>query len=100
MRPGPRILPAPRAAAEPAAAHGLQRWQQGYDLQEVTRELGALNEGVISALNRHAKLEPVLSQEAISQAHALWASLFGAAIEGSVTQYFALQQQEALGQVS
>jgi hypothetical protein len=27
-------------AAAPAAAHGLQRWQQGYDLRELTRELG------------------------------------------------------------
>jgi len=26
-----------------AAAHGLHRWQQGFDLAEVTRELGRLN---------------------------------------------------------
>jgi signal transduction histidine kinase len=96
---GPADPAGSEAAAAPAAAHGLQRWQQGYDLQEVTRELGALNECVILALNRYAQLEAALSAEAIARAHALWASLFGAAIEGSVTQYFALQQQEALGQV-
>lgn len=96
---GPQDPAVSEAAAEPAAAHGLQRWHQGYDLQEVTRELDALNQCVILALNRHAKLDPALSQEAIAHAHALWAGLFGASIEGSVTQYFALQQQEALGHV-
>jgi signal transduction histidine kinase len=96
---GPADPAGSEAAAAPAAAHGLQRWQQGYDLQEVTRELGALNECVISALNRYARLEPALSQEAVAHAHALWASLFGASIEGSVTQYFGLQQQEAVGHV-
>ena len=35
------------AAEEPAAAHGLQRWQQGYDLREVIRELGQFNRCVI-----------------------------------------------------
>src|SRR5579863_4710987 len=44
----------------PAAAHGLQRWQQGYDLREVTRELGKLNEIVVSELEayRFADLGP------------------------------------------
>src|SRR5450432_618385 len=36
------------AGQESAAAHGLQRWQQGYDLREVTRELGKLNESVVA----------------------------------------------------
>ena len=30
-----------------AAAHGLHRWQQGFDLSEVSRELGRLNECVV-----------------------------------------------------
>src|ERR1700722_14190786 len=38
------------AAHGSAAAHGLQRWQQGYDLREVTRELVTLNECVVSEL--------------------------------------------------
>jgi hypothetical protein len=33
-----------------AAAHGLQRWEQGYGLREVTRELGKLNECVVAEL--------------------------------------------------
>src|ERR1700739_4471619 len=35
--------PVEPAAVEPAAAHALLRWQQGYDLREVIRELGQLN---------------------------------------------------------
>jgi signal transduction histidine kinase len=81
----------------PAAAHGLERWQQGYDLREVTRELGALSKCVILQLDRYAKIERRLSPDAMSHARELWASLCGTAIEESVAQYFALQQQEATG---
>ena len=36
-RPDPGVLQDQEASA---AAHGLHRWQQGYDLQEVARESG------------------------------------------------------------
>ena len=39
-------------ASQDAAAHGLHRWQQGYDLREVTRELGRLNECMVVELKR------------------------------------------------
>ena len=39
---------------EDAAAHGLHRWQQGFDLSELSRELGRLNECVVAALDRCA----------------------------------------------
>ena len=77
-----------------AAAHGLQRWQQGYDLREVTRELGKLNEIVVSELESAAT-----NADALSDARRLWASLCGTGIEESVGQYFKLQQQEAAGHV-
>ena len=78
-----------------AAAHGLQRWQQGYDLREVTRELGKLNEIVVSEL----EAAPATNADALSDARRLWASLCGTGIEESVGQYFKLQQQEAVGHV-
>ena len=84
-------------AAAPAAAHGLERWRQGYDLREVTRELGALNKCVVLALDRCAKAEHRVSQGVMSHARTMWATLHGTAIEVSVTQYFALQQREAAG---
>ena len=38
-----------------AAAHGLHRWQQGFNLEEVTRELGRLNECVVLELEDCAR---------------------------------------------
>jgi signal transduction histidine kinase len=87
------------AGQEPAAAHGLQRWLQGYDLREVTRELGKLNGCVIFELDMYAKANPEVSAEAFMRARQAWATLCCSAIEESVNQYFSLQQQEAEGQV-
>ncbi len=82
-----------------AAAHGLQRWQQGYDLPEVTRELGNLNQCVVSELEGYVRQNPNVSHEAMAAARQIWAALCSTGIEESVRQYFQLQQQEALGHV-
>jgi signal transduction histidine kinase len=82
------------------AAHGLQRWQQGYNLREVTRELGKLNECVTLELDRYTKAHPQLSIEALTQVRQVWTNLCSRDIEESVSQYFALQQREAAGHVS
>jgi signal transduction histidine kinase len=87
------------AAHKYAAAHGLQRWQQGYDLREVTRELGKLNETVVSELDRYTIANPLSSHAAIACARRVWAALCSTGIEESVGQYFHLQQQEAAGHV-
>jgi signal transduction histidine kinase len=76
-----------------AAAHGLQRWQQGYDLREVTRELGKLNEIVVDELETFS----FSTHETAAKARRLWASLCSTGIEESVAQYFQLQQREAVG---
>jgi signal transduction histidine kinase len=83
----------------PAAAHGLQRWRQGYDLREVARELGKLNECVVLEINRYAKAESAFSLDALTRAQQIWTALCSTTIEESVSQYFALQQQEAAGHV-
>jgi signal transduction histidine kinase len=88
---------AEEAAQAPAAAHGLQRWLQGYDLREVTRELGKLNGCVILELDRFASAHPDFSLDALARARQLWTDLCCAGIEESVNQYFTLQQQEAAG---
>jgi signal transduction histidine kinase len=87
------------AAMEPASAHGLQRWQQGYDLREVIRELGKLNRCVIIELDRFGGARQGLSAQSMPQAREVWMTLSSAAIEESVIQYFELQRQEALGHV-
>jgi signal transduction histidine kinase len=81
---------------EPAAAHGLLRWQQGYDLKEVTRELGKLNECVVSELERFTVASSAASHSEMARAYAVWANLCASTVEESVNQYFQ-QQQEAAG---
>ncbi len=87
------------AAQTSAAAHGLQRWKQGYDCREVTREWGRLNECVISELDRYAKANSNVSLDAMTRARQVWTGLCSAGIEASVEEYFALQQREAAGHV-
>jgi signal transduction histidine kinase len=81
-------------AQAPAAAHGLQRWKQGYNLREVTRELGKLNETVVAELESYNDK----NSSAAREARRMWAVLCSTGIEESVGQYFNLQQQEAAGQ--
>jgi signal transduction histidine kinase len=88
---------ASEAGVASAAAHGLQRWQQGYDLREVTRELGKLNESVVAELESFAGANPAVAGSAISAARRAWAALCSTGIEESVGQYFQLQQREAAG---
>jgi signal transduction histidine kinase len=97
--PEDAVATAADAAQQSAAAHGLQRWQQGYDLREVTRELGKLNECVVAELDGYASSHPHTSQTVIADARRVWAALCSTGIEESVGQYFQLQQQEAAGHV-
>ncbi|MDB6084020.1 MAG: histidine kinase [Gammaproteobacteria bacterium] len=87
------------AAQESAAAHGLQRWQQGYDLREVTRELGKLNECMVGELDAYTIANPHIPHAVVPAARRIWAALCCTGIEESVGQYFELQQQEAAGEV-
>jgi signal transduction histidine kinase len=95
----PVVQPADGAGHAPAAAHGLQRWRQGYDLREVTRELGKLNECVVAEFDRYTAAKPDISQTAMATARRTWAALCSTGIEESVGQFFELQQQEAAGHV-
>ncbi len=78
-----------------AAAHGLHRWQQGYGLAEVSRELGHLNECVVAELEACAHLDPSPPPEALARARRMWARIFSVAVGASTSQYFKLQQMEA-----
>ena len=92
------VASAEQAGEGPATAHGLQRWRQGYDLREVTRELGKLNECVIAELDSYAESQPV-SQATSAAARRIWSALASTAIEQSVGQYFELEKREAAGHV-
>ncbi|MET0383596.1 MAG: sensor histidine kinase [Burkholderiaceae bacterium] len=81
------------------AAHGLHRWQQGFDLSELTRELGRLNECVVEEIDRSAASFTQEGPRLAARVHALWARSHGAALTSSVEQFFQLQQAESAGQV-
>jgi len=83
-----------------AAAHGLHRWQQGYDLQEVCRELGRLNECVVVELEEYAKANAHLTHEVMATARRLWAEVSSLESSASIAEYFRLQQLEANGHIS
>jgi signal transduction histidine kinase len=78
-----------------AASHGLHRWQQGFGLAEVVRELGRLNECVVKELDTLAKGPPVHPAEVMAHARLLWAQIHSVAVGASTAQYFKLQQIEA-----
>src|SRR4029453_13369079 len=56
-----------------ASAHGLQRWQQGYDLPEVTREWGRLQLCLTDELERYASSHAEIDPGVMSTARRVWA---------------------------
>ena len=83
-----------------AAAHGLHRWQQGFDLSEVMRELGRLNECVVAELDTLPGADPTLAPAAMADARRIWAELYSIAVSSSASQYFKLEQLEMSGHLS
>ena len=83
---------------EAAVAHGKHRWQQGYDLREVVRELGHLNQVLVAELDTFAR-ESSAPADAMSAARSHWAASYAAGIEQSTHQFYQLRQIEAAGHV-
>ena len=84
---------------EDAAAHGLQRWQQGYHLREVTREWGHLHLCLVEELEAHSLAHPSLDADVMPVARRALAELCSEGVSASAAQYFHLQQIEAGGHV-
>jgi hypothetical protein len=84
---------------EDAAAHGLQRWQQGYHLREVTREWGRLQMCLVDELESYAFAHSDLEPAVMCIAWRALAELCSEGVRESTAQYFHLQQLEAIGHV-
>jgi len=84
---------------EDAASHGLQRWQQGYHLREVTREWGHLQLCLVSELEEYSTAHHDLEPSTMAIAWRALATLCSQGVSDSTTQYFHLQQVEAEGHV-
>lgn len=83
---------------EDAEAHGLQRWQQGYRLREVTLEWGHLQRCLLDELRAYADTQAV-ETTALHAAYRGLVELSSEGVSDSTTQYFHLEQIEAAGQV-
>jgi signal transduction histidine kinase len=81
-----------------AEAHGLQRWQQGYDLHEVTREWGCLHRCLVAALE-DIGADPAFGAEVLGEARAKLAMQISEATTTSAEEYFRLERLEASGNV-
>jgi len=95
--PGEPIADA--AEARDAEAHGLQRWQQGYDLHDVTREWGCLHRCLVAELERFAAAHAELPAEAFVEARVKLAEQISEATSTSAQRYFQLERVEAAGAV-
>lgn len=83
---------------EAANAHGKHRWQQGYDLREVVRELGHLNQLLVAEIDAFAQ-QSQAPADIVSAARSAWAASYAAGIEQSTHQFYQLRQIEATGHV-
>ena len=84
---------------EESAGHGLQRWQQGYQLREVTLEWGHLQMCLVDELESYSLSHAGLPPGVMAVAWRAMAELCSQGISESTTQYFELQQAEAEGHV-
>ena len=79
--------------------HGLQRWQQGYQLRELIREWGHLQISVADELERYAVSHPELEPDVMPAARRAWAQLCADSVTDSAAQYWRLHQAESAGHV-
>jgi signal transduction histidine kinase len=84
---------------EQVTGHGLQRWQQGYQLRELTREWGHLQMCLMEELEEYAIAHPDLEPPVMMTARRALAHLCWDGISDSTTQYWRLHQAEAAGHV-
>ena len=87
----------PPDAEQHAEAHGLHRWQQGYDLRELAQELGRLNECVVVELEAYGTQDRDQARAVMATARWMWADLSAHEFTESIGEYFRLQQVEAAG---
>jgi signal transduction histidine kinase len=87
------------AESRDAEAHGVQRWQQGYDLHEVTREWGSLHRCLVAELERFVAAHPEVPAEVASEARLKLAEQISEALSLSAEKYFRLERVAAAGSV-
>ena len=97
--PGKESAQAQHEEKEHVTGHGWQRWQQGYQLPELTREWGHLQMCLMEALDGYAVAHPELEPGVMTTARQALAQLCSDGISDSTTQYWRLHQAEAAGHI-
>ncbi|MEA2490384.1 MAG: hypothetical protein QOH21_2176 [Acidobacteriota bacterium] len=80
--------------------HGLQRWQQGYQLRDLIREWGHLQICVADELERYGAAHPDLAPGLMPAARRAWTQLCADGVTESASQYWRLHQTESAGHVN
>jgi signal transduction histidine kinase len=79
-------------AKDDAQEHGVVRWQDGYNIGELIRELEVFRRILAAALNRYAELDPQFKDSIEVSASSLLHQFFGEVTVNSVAQYAQAQQ--------
>jgi signal transduction histidine kinase len=85
---------------EQVTGHGLQRWQQGYQLNELTREWACLQTCLMEELESYGAAHADAEPKVMPTARRALSDLCWNGISDSTTQYWRLHQTEALGHVN
>jgi signal transduction histidine kinase len=80
--------------------HGLNRWQQGYRLQELMHEWGHLQLCIFQVVETFAATHPEFERETLAEANHQIITLVNEAISESAAQYERMQRAEAAGRLS
>lgn len=99
-RPGSnRAAVADAATAQQDVKHGLQRWQQGYDLSELTHEWAHLHACLADEIEAFAASSDTIERATLATAYRELIQLIGEGVNESVTQYTRMERAEAAGHV-
>lgn len=80
---------------EEISKYGMLRWQQGYQLSDLVREWGHLQEGVMLELEVYALAHPGLEQRVMTTARLMWMHLCCDGISSIAAQYARLHKADA-----
>ncbi|HEX8551347.1 MAG TPA: sensor histidine kinase [Abditibacteriaceae bacterium] len=81
-------------ARDLAGQHGAHRWQQGYDLNEMTREWGLLNVILVEEIEAFGLEQPEHAC-VLPPSRTVLARFINEGISGSVSEFYRLQRAEA-----
>lgn len=99
-RPGSGAVPRPDHVRQQELKHGLQRWQQGYRLEELMREWGHLHRVINREVEIFARSHVAWSLEAQWSAHREIVDLIHEGVAESTAQYARLERHDAAGRLN